>query len=68
MMNQKHIVSLLKVNVQKNFNISSAGVYLICEHKNNYKRANTAKGYFMFTYIDNEIVIKIPDKRLNKIK
>ena len=55
----------------KKIDISSAGVYLICEHENNYKRANTAKGYFMFTYvdnIDNENVIKIPDKRLNKIK
>ena len=58
-----------KSQCTKFFNISSAGVYLICEHKNNYKRANTTKGYFTFTHIDNidnENVIKIPDKRLNK--
>ena len=60
-----------KNQCSKFFNISSASVYLICEHKNNYKRANTIKGYFIFMYIDNidnENVIKIPDKRLNKIK
>ena len=60
-----------KSQCSKFFNISSAGVYLICEHKNNYKRACTPKGYFIFKYIDNidnENVILIPDKRLNKIK
>ena len=44
-------------------------VYLICENKNNVKRANTNKGKMRFEYIDDKDIsnfIIIPDHRIGK--
>ena len=53
----------------KYYGISPAMVYLICENKNNVKRANTNKGKMRFEYIDDKDIsnfILIPDHRIGK--
>ena len=58
-----------KCQCAKYFNISAAMVYLICEHREMYKHANTDRGIYKFEYIDEndvENVIKIPHGRLGK--
>ena len=64
-----HFCFNCKNQCAKYFNISPAMVYLICEHKNNAKFANTNKGIFYFEYIDENDVtnlVKIPHGKLLK--
>ena len=58
-----------KSKCAKYFDISPAMVYLICEHKNMYKSANTNKGKVKFEYVDEndvENLVEIPHGKLGK--